>query len=43
LEWGQSDTDFYGRAALEFGLRNAAMEEQWARWLVKSIDDRDRP
>jgi len=43
VEWGRSDTEFYGRAALEFGLRNAVMEEQWARWLVKSIDDRNRP
>ena len=40
LEWNESDTDFYGRAALEFGLRDAAMEEQWANWLVTSIEDR---
>lgn len=38
--WGESDADFYGRAALEFGLRDAAMEEQWARWLVQAIDER---
>ena len=30
--------DFYGRAALEYGLRNAAMEAQWARWLIDRID-----
>jgi DNA-binding PadR family transcriptional regulator len=42
IEWGNSDADFYGRAALEFGLRNAAMEEEWARWLVKAIDHRRR-
>ena len=40
ISWGETDAAFYGRAALEFGLRDAAMEEQWARWLVKSIDDR---
>ncbi len=40
ISWGESDAAFYGRAALEFGLRDAAMEEQWARWLMKSIDDR---
>ena len=42
IDWGQTDGAFYGRAALEFGLRDAEMEEQWARWLVKSIDDRKR-
>lgn len=40
LEWGDSDAAFYGRAALEFGLRDTAMEEQWAQWLVTSIDAR---
>ncbi|MCH9730456.1 MAG: PadR family transcriptional regulator [Actinomycetia bacterium] len=40
IDWGKTDADFYGRAALEFGLRDAAMEEQWARWLVTSIDER---
>lgn len=42
LAWGSSDTDFYGRAALEFGLRNAAMEVEWAKWLVTAIDGRTR-
>jgi DNA-binding PadR family transcriptional regulator len=42
VDWGDSDTDFYGRAALEFGLRDAAMEEQWARWLMTAIDERAR-
>lgn len=32
--------DFYGRAALEYGLRNAAMEGQWARWLIGELDRR---
>jgi DNA-binding PadR family transcriptional regulator len=30
--------DFYGRAALEYGLRNAAMEAEWARWLINRMD-----
>lgn len=42
INWVDSDAGFYGRAALEFGLRDVAMEEQWARWLVASIDDRTR-
>ena len=42
INWGEADADFYGRAALEFGLRDAAMEEQWALWLVQSISDRHR-
>lgn len=40
ITWGDDDSNFYGRAALEFGLRDAAMEEQWARWLVSEIDGR---
>lgn len=42
IDWGSTDAEFYGRAALEFGLRDAAMEEQWAHWLVTSIDRRNR-
>jgi DNA-binding PadR family transcriptional regulator len=40
VPWDDSDADFYGRAALEFGLRDAAMETEWARWLVTAIDGR---
>jgi hypothetical protein len=40
LELSESDTDFNGRAALEFGLRDAAVEEQWANWQVAAIDER---
>jgi DNA-binding PadR family transcriptional regulator len=39
-DWQDSDADFYGRAALEFGLRVEAMEADWARWLIKEIDRR---
>jgi DNA-binding PadR family transcriptional regulator len=38
--WSGGDADFYGRAALEYGLRGEAMEAEWARWLVKAIDER---
>jgi len=34
------DGAFYGRAALEYGLRAEAMEAEWARWLVNAIDER---
>jgi DNA-binding PadR family transcriptional regulator len=40
IEWHDADGDFYGRAALEYGLRNAAMEVQWAHWLITAIDER---
>lgn len=30
--------DFYGRAALEYGLREAAMEANWAHWLLAETD-----
>jgi DNA-binding PadR family transcriptional regulator len=40
VPWSDDDADFYGRAALEFGLRDAAMEEQWARWLITALDAR---
>jgi DNA-binding PadR family transcriptional regulator len=40
VDWRDNDASFYGRAALEFGLRDVLMEEQWARWLVEAIDER---
>lgn len=40
IDWADSDADFYGRAALEFGLRAEAMEADWARWLMEEIDRR---
>lgn len=36
-----SDADFYARAALEYGLRTAEMEAQWARWAIAMIAERD--
>ena len=38
----RGDGAFFGRAALEYGLRKGAMEADWARWLVKAIDKRHR-
>ncbi|WP_167097016.1 PadR family transcriptional regulator [Mycobacterium sp. DL592] len=40
VDWDDSDGDFYGRAALEYGLRAQAMEADWARWLITEIDRR---
>ena len=42
IDWADDAGAFYGRAALEYGLRANAMEGDWARWVVKSIDARDR-
>ena len=38
--WGENDAEFYGGAALEYGLRSAAMEGDWARSLITAIDQR---
>ena len=40
IHWTDADADFYGRAALEYGLRKEATEAEWVRWLVKAIDVR---
>jgi DNA-binding PadR family transcriptional regulator len=40
VDWDDSDADFYGRAALEYGIRRAVTEAEWARWLVEQIDKR---
>ncbi|MGB3482528.1 MAG: PadR family transcriptional regulator [Mycobacterium sp.] len=41
VPWRDTATDFYARAALEYGIRSAAMEADWARWLMTAIDSRD--
>ena len=43
VAWDESAADFFGRAALEYGLRGAAMEAEWARWLVTELDRRPKP
>ena len=40
IDWTDGDSVFYGRAALEYGLRMNAMEADWAQWLIKSVDAR---
>jgi DNA-binding PadR family transcriptional regulator len=43
VPWQEDPTDFFARAALEYGLRSAAMEADWARWLLTAIDERQNP
>lgn len=43
VPWQDGAEDFFARAALEYGLRSAAMEADWARWLLSAIDERDEP
>ena len=40
IHWDDSDADFYGGTALEYGLRRAQLEGDWARWVVSGIDER---
>lgn len=40
IHWGDTDADVYAHAALEYGLRINAMQAEWARWLMETIDNR---
>jgi hypothetical protein len=40
IDWTDGDGLFFGRAALEYGLRLGAMEAKWARWVIAEIDQR---
>ncbi|HYO04713.1 MAG TPA: PadR family transcriptional regulator [Mycobacterium sp.] len=40
--WGEDDAAFYGLAALDYGLRIAAMQADWARSQVKAIEGRPK-
>ena len=40
IGWSDGDSLFFGRAALEYGLRLGAMEGQWARWVIDELDRR---
>ncbi len=42
IDWTNGDTLFFGRAALEYGLRLGAMEGAWARWVIDELDKRRR-
>jgi DNA-binding PadR family transcriptional regulator len=41
VDWADDENSFYGRAALEYGLRTHAMEAEWAQWLLSEIDKRE--
>jgi DNA-binding PadR family transcriptional regulator len=41
VPWTEATSAFYSRAALEYGLRDAAMESKWANWLLTALDDRE--
>jgi len=38
VDWDEDEGLFYGRAALEYGLRTNAMEADWARWVIAAVD-----
>lgn len=38
IDWDEDEGLFYGRAALEYGLRANAMEAEWARWVIATVD-----
>ena len=40
IDWTNGDSLFFGRAALEYGLRLGAMEGAWARWVIDELDKR---
>jgi DNA-binding PadR family transcriptional regulator len=40
IDWTDGDGLFFGRAALEYGLRLGAMEGDWARWVIAELDKR---
>jgi DNA-binding PadR family transcriptional regulator len=42
IDWADDESLFYGRAALEYGLRVNAMEAEWARWVIDELDRRRR-
>ncbi|GAA1031880.1 MULTISPECIES: PadR family transcriptional regulator [Amycolatopsis] len=37
VDWDDSDPSLYGRLALEWGKRYAAMERDWAKWAAETI------
>jgi PadR family transcriptional regulator AphA len=37
IAWDDSGLSVYGHLALEWGLRNAAMEREWAQWAADQI------
>ena len=41
-EWSDGDQDFFGRAALENGLRFTKMQADWASWVIEQLERRVR-
>ena len=39
-DWTEGDDDFFGRAALEYGLRATAMQADWASWALEQLGRR---
>ncbi|MEU6849370.1 PadR family transcriptional regulator [Actinacidiphila alni] len=37
VDWGDDQMSVYGRLALEYGLRQTAMQAEWARWAARQI------
>jgi PadR family transcriptional regulator, regulatory protein AphA len=42
VPWGDSDDDFFGRAALEYGLRITRMQADWATDVMEALDRRHK-
>jgi DNA-binding PadR family transcriptional regulator len=42
-DWTGGDNDFFGRAALEYGLRFTSMQAHWATWAIEQLDQRKSP
>ncbi|MRH88088.1 PadR family transcriptional regulator [Nocardia sp. SYP-A9097] len=40
VDWDDSDLSVYGRMAMEWGERFAAMNQEWARWALEQIPER---
>jgi PadR family transcriptional regulator AphA len=41
IPWDDSGLAIYGRLAMEWGLRHAAMQAEWARWAADQITSDD--
>lgn len=42
VPWDDSTWSLYGRMALEYGLRLAAMQQEWADWATDQVPDDDQ-
>jgi DNA-binding PadR family transcriptional regulator len=40
IDWTEGDDMFFSHAALEYGIRTAAMQGEWARWVIAELDKR---